>query len=231
MSSWVAAQWIRCVFNCRHCFSHGATREYQTCFKLWECCKLSTMMKSLSRSSVLDWFRRFKDGRKDLQDGPRSGHPLISKSRHNCKYLWNGTRDGRWELRMIADKLNVSKETTSQILRDDLRRKKIYSKFTDTDSLSGRSNGDSHHAKTSPWLVRITSIFLIDIFFVVRCKLPSEKEVSGCWSICEKHDGRTEHCSFGGLQMIQQMCSSRRRLRWIKIKQIPFLKIPIAFTK
>jgi transposase len=33
------------------------------------------MMKSLSRSSVLDWYRRFKGGREDLQDGPSSGHP------------------------------------------------------------------------------------------------------------------------------------------------------------
>jgi transposase len=34
--------------------------------------------EALSRSCVFDWFKRFKDGREDLQDDPRSGRPSAS---------------------------------------------------------------------------------------------------------------------------------------------------------
>jgi hypothetical protein len=36
--------------------------------------------EALSRSSVLERFKRFKDGRKDLQDDPRSGRPSTSRN-------------------------------------------------------------------------------------------------------------------------------------------------------
>jgi transposase len=39
--------------------------------------------ESLSHSSVFEWLKRFKDGREDLQDDPRSGRP--STSRHADK--------------------------------------------------------------------------------------------------------------------------------------------------
>jgi transposase len=35
---------------------------------------------SLSRSSVFEWFKRFKDGHGDLQDDPRSGRPSTSRN-------------------------------------------------------------------------------------------------------------------------------------------------------
>lgn len=34
--------------------------------------------ETLSRSSEFEWFKRFIDGREDLQDGPRSGHSSTS---------------------------------------------------------------------------------------------------------------------------------------------------------
>jgi transposase len=36
--------------------------------------------EALSRSSVLEWFKRFRDGREDLQDEPRSGRPSTSRN-------------------------------------------------------------------------------------------------------------------------------------------------------
>jgi transposase len=36
--------------------------------------------QALSRSSVFEWFKRFKDGREDLQDDPRCGRPLTSRN-------------------------------------------------------------------------------------------------------------------------------------------------------
>jgi hypothetical protein len=39
------------------------------------------------------------------------------------------TWDGRWALRMMADELNTNKETIRQILRQDLRKRRICTKF------------------------------------------------------------------------------------------------------
>jgi transposase len=36
--------------------------------------------EALSRSSVFEWLKLFKDGREDLQDDPRSGRPSTSRN-------------------------------------------------------------------------------------------------------------------------------------------------------
>jgi transposase len=36
--------------------------------------------EAVSRNSVFEWFKRFKDGREDLQDDPRSGRPSTSRN-------------------------------------------------------------------------------------------------------------------------------------------------------
>jgi transposase len=36
--------------------------------------------EALSHSSVFEWFKRFKDGREDLQDDLRSGRPSTSRT-------------------------------------------------------------------------------------------------------------------------------------------------------
>jgi transposase len=36
--------------------------------------------EALSGSSIFEWFKRFKDGREDLQDDPRSGRPSTSRN-------------------------------------------------------------------------------------------------------------------------------------------------------
>lgn len=35
-------------------------------------------------SSASEWFKRFKDGREDLQDDPRSGRPSTSRHNRRC---------------------------------------------------------------------------------------------------------------------------------------------------
>jgi transposase len=36
--------------------------------------------EALGRSTVFDWFRRFKEGREDLQDDPRRGRASTSRN-------------------------------------------------------------------------------------------------------------------------------------------------------
>jgi transposase len=86
--------------------------------------------QALSRSSVFEWFKRFKDGREDVQDNPRSGRPSTSR---NADTIGNVremvTRDRRLTLRMMSDELNINKETIRQILHEGLRKRKICAKF------------------------------------------------------------------------------------------------------
>jgi hypothetical protein len=49
------------------------------------------------------------------------------------------TRDRRWALRMMADGLNISRETILQILHETLRKGKISSKFV-PDRLTDEQN-------------------------------------------------------------------------------------------
>jgi hypothetical protein len=65
-----------------------------------------------SRSSVFEWFKRFEDGREDLQDDPRSGRPSASRNLDTVANIREMVTRGRqWALRI------------HQILHEDLRKK------------------------------------------------------------------------------------------------------------
>jgi transposase len=114
--------------------------------------------EALSRNSVLEWFKRFKDKREDLQDDPRSGRLSTPRNADTIANVCEmATRDLRLTLRMISDELNINKETIRQIFHEDLRKRKI----SHTISRMSRSNGDSHHAKTSSRLVKTIPVLLI----------------------------------------------------------------------
>jgi hypothetical protein len=61
-------------------------------------------------------------------------------------------------LEMMSDELN--KETIRQIFHDDLRKNRICPEFV-PHRLTGRRNGDSHHAEPSSGLVQTIQIFLV----------------------------------------------------------------------
>jgi transposase len=86
--------------------------------------------EALSRSSIFGWFKRFKDGRDDLQDDPRSGSPSTSRNADTIANVREMvTRDLRLILRMMLDELEINKETILQILHEDLRKRMICAKF------------------------------------------------------------------------------------------------------
>jgi hypothetical protein len=77
--------------------------------------------EAVSRSSVFEWSKRFKDGREDLQDDPRSGRPSTARNANtiaNVREMM--TQDRRLSLRMMSDELNINKKTIRQILQEDL---------------------------------------------------------------------------------------------------------------
>jgi hypothetical protein len=115
--------------------------------------------ESPRRSRGFELFKRFKDGREHLQDDPSSGLPSTSR---NADFHEMMTQDRRWALRMIADELNINKETIPQILHEDNTEQEDVRKVRPTQTQrASRSNGDSHHAQTSSRLVKTIPVFLI----------------------------------------------------------------------
>jgi hypothetical protein len=92
--------------------------------------------EALSRISVFEWFKQFKDGREDIQDDPRSGRPSTFRNADTIANVREMvTLDRRLTLRIILDELNT--------LTDEQKQ------------------GDSHHAKMSSRLVKTIPVFLI----------------------------------------------------------------------
>ena len=85
---------------------------------------------AMKKSSVFEWHRRFKEGREDVQDDPRSGQPKTQRTDANVGRVRNLVRsDGRVGVRVIAEELNMNRETVQQIVKEDLGMRKISAKL------------------------------------------------------------------------------------------------------
>ncbi|GFW01038.1 protein GVQW3 [Trichonephila clavipes] len=83
----------------------------------------------LSRERIFEWFKRFKDGRQDVEDDSRPGRPSMSKTDENVKKIASFIRsDRRLSIRAIAETINIDKECVLQILHDNLNMQKVCAK-------------------------------------------------------------------------------------------------------
>ncbi|GFV86352.1 protein GVQW3 [Trichonephila clavipes] len=84
----------------------------------------------LSRARVSEWFKRFKDGRQDVEDDSRPGRPSTSKTDENVEKVASLIRpDRRLSIRAIAETINIDKECVRQILHDNLNMQKVCAKM------------------------------------------------------------------------------------------------------
>jgi len=74
---------------------------------------------AMSRAIVYRWYARFRDGREDMKDDARSGRPSTARTDENVESVRLLTEDCRTTLQMIADHLNIGKETVRQIVTED----------------------------------------------------------------------------------------------------------------
>jgi len=75
----------------------------------------------MKKSSVFEWHRRFKEEREDVQDDPRSGQPKKQRTNANVNRVRTLVRlDRRIGVRVIAEELNMNRETVPQIVKEDL---------------------------------------------------------------------------------------------------------------
>ncbi|GFT23340.1 protein GVQW3 [Trichonephila clavipes] len=78
-------------------------------------------IECLSRARVFEWFKRFKDGRQDVEDDSRPGRPSTSKTDENVEKVASLIRsDRRLSICAIAETVNIDKECVRQILLDNL---------------------------------------------------------------------------------------------------------------
>lgn len=85
---------------------------------------------AMSRAIVYRWYARFRDGREDVKDDARSGRPSTARTEENVESVRRLlTEDRRTTLQMIADRLNIGKETVRRIVTEDLGKRKICARF------------------------------------------------------------------------------------------------------
>ena len=85
---------------------------------------------TMSRARVFEWHRRFKQGKEDVEDDPRSGRPATSTTEENVKIVRQkvlGYR--RLTVRMIANELNKNCERVCTIITKHLRMRKMCAKM------------------------------------------------------------------------------------------------------
>jgi len=85
--------------------------------------------QALSRSNVFRWYVRFRDGREDTEDGPRSGRPTDCRNDNNVEISQLLLQNRHLSLRMLADEVNIGKDRVRKIVVEDLRKRKICSHF------------------------------------------------------------------------------------------------------
>ena len=74
---------------------------------------------AMSRARVFEWHRRFKEGREDVEDDPRSGRPSTSTTEENVEIVRQKVLgDRRLTVRMIANELDMNCERVWTSLRN-----------------------------------------------------------------------------------------------------------------
>jgi len=77
--------------------------------------------QALSRSNVFRWYGRFRDGQEDNEDNPRSGWPTKCRNDNNVEKISQLLLQNRHLLlRMLADEVNICKDTVRKTVVEDL---------------------------------------------------------------------------------------------------------------
>jgi len=81
---------------------------------------------TLSRTMGFKWHKAFKEGRENVEDGPRSGKPISSTNDQNVEVMRAVmAKDRRLSIRMIAEETGLDKNAFHRILTDHLHMRKI----------------------------------------------------------------------------------------------------------
>jgi hypothetical protein len=85
---------------------------------------------AMSRAQAFPWHKMFSEGRNLVEDEQRSGRPSTGRTGYNTARVTELLRpDRRLTVQVIADKLNMNRETARLILTSKLGMRKIYAKM------------------------------------------------------------------------------------------------------
>jgi hypothetical protein len=80
---------------------------------------------AMKKSSVFEWHKWFKEEREKVQEDPRSGQPKTQRTYANVDRVRILVRsDRRVGVRVIAEELNMNRETVRQIVKGGLGMRK-----------------------------------------------------------------------------------------------------------
>ena len=84
----------------------------------------------LSRSRIHEWFKRFHEGRKALEDDQRSGRPRNVVNEEQAEIVREFIRkEPKSSLKYMASELRISAESIYRILTENLGCIKVCAKF------------------------------------------------------------------------------------------------------
>ena len=84
----------------------------------------------LSRTTIFEWHKRFREGRESVKDDERSFRPTTSRTDDNIATVDQMFKEDRKVTsRSIVDKLGIPKTVVARILREDLKKQKLCSRF------------------------------------------------------------------------------------------------------
>ena len=76
----------------------------------------------MSRAIVYRWYARLREGREDVKDDARSGRPSTARTDENVESVRRLLTEYRHTtLQMIADLMNIGKETVRRIVTEEER--------------------------------------------------------------------------------------------------------------
>ena len=144
---------------------------------------------------VSEWHKRFKEGHKDVEDDSRSGRPSTSRTADNAECMKQMVRGDCWlTVRMIADELEINRDSVWKIITEDLGMRKICAKMVpkllDNDQKEWRMEVCQNileHLQTEPDLLK--------------------RVITGDESWIFEYDPETKH------QNLQWKCPSSPRLK------------------
>ena len=84
----------------------------------------------MSRAPLFEWHKRFNSGLEEVEDDPKSGRPSTTKTADNIGKVNELVRsDRRLTVRMMAEELNINRESVRIILSEELSMRKMCAKM------------------------------------------------------------------------------------------------------
>ena len=90
--------------------------------------------RTMSKSRIRVWHKRFLNGRDSFKDDPHTGRPRSARCQRNIQRVQNAlNKDHRMTVRGLAEETNISKTLVHGILKKDLHLSKVAAKLIPKD--------------------------------------------------------------------------------------------------